>query len=76
MTIHYRCKHCQIPLGQIEEPMVSTSQLGFDHLTGDERKDMITYDTNGDMHVKVICEDCQEALERNPDLHQMETFIQ
>ncbi|MCA1530915.1 DUF2757 family protein, partial [Bradyrhizobium yuanmingense] len=28
-----------------------------------------------DIHVKTICEDCQEALARNPEWHQYEKFI-
>jgi hypothetical protein len=36
---------------------------------------MISYQPNGDIHVKTICEDCQEALTRNPELHQYEKFI-
>lgn len=76
MAIHYYCKHCQISIGTIEASSISATQLGFDHLTGEEKKDMITYDSNGDIYVKVTCDDCQEALERNPDFHQMQTFIQ
>jgi hypothetical protein len=37
---------------------------------------MIDYLPNGDIYVKTICEDCQEALDRNPDFHQCEKFIQ
>ncbi len=37
-------------------------------------KDFIHYHNSGDIVVKIICEDCQ-ALERNPDYHQYETFI-
>ncbi|UOE94193.1 anti-sigma-F factor Fin family protein [Alkalihalobacillus sp. LMS39] len=76
MTIYYRCRHCQLHVGSIQEEQISSDQLGFDHLTGEERHDMISYESNGDIHVKVICEDCQEALERNPLFHEQETFIQ
>ncbi|WP_216831200.1 anti-sigma-F factor Fin family protein [Alkalihalobacterium elongatum] len=76
MAIHYQCRHCQLNLGKIEATTLSSTQLGFDHLNDLERKEMINYDGNGNVHVKVICEDCQEALDRNPDLHQLESFIQ
>ncbi|TYR78309.1 anti-sigma-F factor Fin family protein [Priestia megaterium] len=76
MSIHYFCRHCSAKVGMIEETTHNTEQLGFHHLTSDERKEFIHYHSNGDLVVKTICEDCQEALERNPDYHQYETFIQ
>jgi hypothetical protein len=76
MAFYYHCRHCQVLVGTIEQDPLSSSALGFDHLTGLERQEMISYDGSGNVHVKVICEDCQEALERNPDLHQYERFIQ
>ncbi|WP_078556485.1 anti-sigma-F factor Fin family protein [Bacillus alkalicellulosilyticus] len=76
MTIYYRCRHCNHNVGSIDQHQVSTTQLGFDGLSSTERQEMISYEGNGDIHVKVICEDCQEALDRNPLFHEQETFIQ
>lgn len=76
MAIYYYCRHCGVQVGKIEQSIISTSQLGFDHLTGEERREMIEYDGSGNVYVKVICEDCQEALERNPELHQFGNIIQ
>lgn len=76
MALHYYCRHCGVKVGSLENQSLSSQQLGFDSLTNDERQDMITYQQNGDMHVKTICEDCQDALHRNPDLHQVDNLIQ
>ncbi|MBD8071014.1 anti-sigma-F factor Fin family protein [Bacillus sp. PS06] len=76
MALHYFCRHCGVKVGSIDQMSLYTDSLGFHQLTDDERQDMITYESTGDIHVKTICEDCQEALERNPDLHQYERFIQ
>ncbi|MGM0877677.1 MAG: anti-sigma-F factor Fin [Bacillota bacterium] len=76
MALHYHCRHCGVKVGSLDNISVSSEQLGFDHLTNDERQEMITYQQNGDMHIKTICEDCQDALHRNPDFHQYESFIQ
>jgi hypothetical protein len=76
MALHYHCRHCGVNVGSIDNISVSSEQLGFDHLTNDERQEMITYQQNGDILIKTICEDCQDALNRNPDLHQYESFIQ
>ncbi|MBM7622294.1 hypothetical protein JOC95_004209 [Bacillus tianshenii] len=76
MAIHYNCRHCGHRVGSIENKSVYTEQLGFHQLTDSERQEMIAYQQNGDIHVKTICEDCQEALERNPSWHETESFIQ
>lgn len=76
MAIYYYCRHCQVQVGSLEQTILSTSELGFDHLTQEERQEMISYDGSGNVYVKVICEDCQEALERNPEFHQIDNFIQ
>ena len=76
MALHYYCRHCGVKVGSLDHSYVNSEQLGFNHLTNDERNDMISYMDNGDLHVKTICEDCQAALERNPDYHQYHSFIQ
>ncbi|WP_223703311.1 anti-sigma-F factor Fin [Sutcliffiella deserti] len=76
MAIHYNCRHCGYKVGTIDATSVFTEQLGFHQLTDKERQEMIAYKPNGDIHVKTICEDCQEALDRNPAWHESESFIQ
>ncbi|WP_339246698.1 anti-sigma-F factor Fin [Bacillus sp. FSL R5-0523] len=76
MALHYYCRHCGVKVGSLESSTVSTDSLGFQHLTNEERNDMISYKENGDVHVSTICEDCQEALDRNPHYHEYHTFIQ
>ncbi|RAS75030.1 anti-sigma-F factor Fin family protein [Priestia endophytica] len=76
MSIHYVCRHCGHKVGTLEGKVVDTEKLGFNHLTNEERTSFIQYAEDGSMSVNVICEDCQEALERNPDFHQYSTFIQ
>ena len=76
MALHYYCRHCGVKVGSLDESAVQSEALGFHHLTNEERNDMISYRENGDLHVQTICEDCQVALERNPDDHQYHTFIQ
>ncbi|NEU32546.1 anti-sigma-F factor Fin family protein [bacterium LRH843] len=75
MAIHYKCRHCYTSLGAIDQ-QVGFESLGFNHLTSLERADMLTYDTNGDIHVDVICEDCHESLTRNPDFYELDKIIQ
>jgi hypothetical protein len=55
-------------LGEIKDDHISELHLGFHFLTPEERRDIITYDHNGDVIVKVVCEFCGEALLSHPEL--------
>nr|WP_107728484.1 anti-sigma-F factor Fin [Desmospora activa] len=68
MMMEYRCRYCNHLIGQIEDDLVTELDLGFHRLTPAERRDIIIDDGDGHTHVKVVCESCQEMLERNPDL--------
>lgn len=76
MAIHYHCRHCGAKLGSLEKTSVHSDTLGLHKLTDQEREEMITYDYSGDIFITSICEDCQNALEENPDYHQYGFFIQ
>lgn len=67
MSIHYVCRYCNHHIGQIEEP-VTEEQLGFQSLTAEERENIISYQENGDIQANVVCEHCQETIQRQPEL--------
>lgn len=75
MAIHYHCRHCGSQMGSIEQKSIHTEALGLHKLNEEERQEMVTYDSNGEVHITSICEDCQEALERTPDYHQYDFLI-
>ena len=62
MAIHYHCRHCGVKLGTIDQNSIGTERLGLHTLTEEERQDMVSYDSNGDIQITAICEDCQESL--------------
>lgn len=49
--------------------------LGLDNLTIDEKKKMINYHSNGELHIHVICESCEESLTQHPNYHELDFFI-
>lgn len=75
MAIHYHCRYCGTNVGSIEQNHVNSEELGFHKLSDDERQDMISYDSTGDVHVKCICEDCHETLNKNPDYYENDYII-
>ncbi|MBM7573153.1 anti-sigma-F factor Fin family protein [Aquibacillus albus] len=76
MAIVYNCKHCNSLIGQLDQQMIDTQALGWNDLSVEDRNEMIQYKGNGDIHIKTICEDCQESLEKNPNYHELDYFIQ
>lgn len=68
MAVNYVCRHCKSAIGSIHSGSVSELQLGFHFLTPEERSDIIAYNPNGDITVKVVCDYCREAIESNPEL--------
>lgn len=76
MSVQYVCRHCRSLIGEITSGDVSEYQLGFHFLTPEERKDIISYDLNGDIMVKVVCDYCKNALETHPELSLLSNPLQ
>ena len=76
MSIVYKCRHCGNTIGKLEQQTLSTSRLGFDQLSIEDKKDMIHYQSNGDVHIQAICENCEESLGHHPQYHELDFFIQ
>jgi len=68
MSVRYVCRHCKTNIGTLDSQYVSEFQLGFHFLTPEERRDIISYDSGGDVTVRVVCDYCREALDANPEL--------
>ncbi|SDK60304.1 anti-sigma-F factor Fin family protein [Sediminibacillus albus] len=76
MSIVYHCKHCRNIVGELDQQMIEAEKLGFDTLNNEEKSEMIQHQANGDVHVKTICENCQDSLEQHPHYHELDFFIQ
>jgi len=68
MTVKYICRHCQTLIGEINNSAISEYQLGFHFLTPEERRDIIAYNPDGDVTVRVVCDFCKQALDSYPEL--------
>lgn len=62
MAIIYRCRHCGHVIGELKHQVVSTSMLGWDRLSPQDKQQMIQYKENGDVHILSICENCEDSL--------------
>ena len=63
MKICYHCDVCGADIADLEMEEIDEKRLGFDCLTGEERRDIIEFDPSTDiMHVKTFCDVCVERL--------------
>jgi hypothetical protein len=73
MRIEYWCKHCRHLVGELNKPHWTQAeaevQTGLQHLSSVERSESVAYYGNGDvMSVQTVCDYCQNAIERHPEL--------
>jgi Protein of unknown function (DUF2757) len=70
--VEYMCKHCQHKVGEVHQPSWTyadaENRLGIGQLTAAERMESVSYQSSGTMRVQTVCENCQQALEHNPEL--------
>ena len=76
MSVVYTCRHCGHVIGEINEQVIDTTLLGWNKLSDEEKKEMIQYKSNGDVHIQAICENCEETLGAHPEYHELDYFIQ
>lgn len=73
MRIEYMCKYCNHMVGELNKPEWGESEaeqhLGLNRLDPVERTEAIAYNGNHEvMYVQTVCDYCQSAVERNPEL--------
>lgn len=49
--------------------------LGLDGLTADDKRKMVHYQPNGELHIHITCENCEESLAQHPKYHELDFFI-
>lgn len=76
MSIVYKCKHCEQKIGRLEKLDAYQSKLGLDILSMEDQQEMIQHQANGDVHINIICESCEETLDAHPQYHELDFFIQ
>ncbi|MCF6094698.1 anti-sigma-F factor Fin family protein [Microaerobacter geothermalis] len=76
MAVHYICRYCRTHIGTINDPRVTESQLGFHLLSPDERNQILSYQPDGTVQANILCEHCQETIERYPEMSLLFTHVQ
>lgn len=53
-------------MGKVDQ-FIDEERLGFHLLSPQERESIISQQENGDTQVNVVCEHCQEVIDRHPE---------
>lgn len=76
MSVKYVCRYCATIVGEIKQEHINEFQLGFHSLTPKERNDIISYNQDGNVTVKIVCDYCTEAIEAHPELSLLSNPLQ
>jgi hypothetical protein len=72
VRVLYVCKHCDHLIGELNRPDWTYAEVeqfcGLNHLTPSERFESVSYPVSGVMRVRSVCDDCQRAVEANPEI--------
>ncbi|PWU67830.1 MULTISPECIES: anti-sigma-F factor Fin [Gracilibacillus] len=76
MTLVYKCKHCGNEVGRLPSEMVDLNKIGWEHLSPEEKSQLMKLKPDQQVMIQSICENCQRLLEDNPNYHELDYFIQ
>ncbi|ARD48457.1 hypothetical protein SporoP37_10000 [Sporosarcina sp. P37] len=71
--IRYSCNHCHTEIGSIpfESAKETLSQLG-----DAEKSTFLSVDSDGGLHIRCICEYCEQSLQTFPDYYTLKKWLQ
>ncbi len=75
--VHYHCRHCETEVGSLpfesaKEALALIEKLD-ENVSGEE---FLTYQKDGTVIVRCICEQCEKALQQFPDYYTLKKWLQ
>ncbi|KXH86823.1 anti-sigma-F factor Fin [Sporosarcina sp. HYO08] len=76
MAIRYTCRHCDTEIGSL--PFESAKELIVEIQQLDEGKGerFLTFENDGEVTVRCICEQCEQSLRTFPDYYTLAKWLQ
>lgn len=71
--IRYSCNHCDTEMGSI--PFESAKDT-ISQLDGADKKSFLSVDLDGGLHIRCICEQCEQSLQTFPDYYTLKKWLQ
>lgn len=76
MAIRYTCRHCDTEIGSL--PFESAKELivEIQQLDDGRGERFITFENDGEVTVRCICEQCEQSLLAFPDYYTLAKWLQ
>ena len=71
--IRYSCNHCHTEIGSI--PFESAKDT-LSQIDGDDKSTFLSVDSDGGLHIRCICEHCEQSLQTFPDYYTLKKWLQ
>ncbi|MFJ7936804.1 anti-sigma-F factor Fin [Sporosarcina sp. NPDC096371] len=76
MAIRYTCRHCETEIGTLPFESVKETILQLQKTDEGQEDQFLTYEKDGDLTVRCICEQCEQSLLRFPDYYTLNKWLQ
>ncbi len=76
MAIRYTCRHCETEIGTLPFESAKETILLLQKMDEGEEERFLTYEKNGELTVRCICEQCEQSLLRFPDYYTLNKWLQ
>ena len=76
MAIRYTCRHCETEIGSLPFESAKETILMLQKMDEEEEEHFLQYEEDGNVTVRCICEQCEQALQRFPDYYSLKKWIQ
>ena len=76
MAIRYTCRHCATEIGTLPFESVKDTILQLQKADEGQEEQFLTYEKDGDLTVRCICEQCEQSLQRFPDYYTLNKWLQ
>lgn len=76
MVIRYSCKHCETEIGAIPFESAKETIQQLQKMDEKEEECFLKYEQDGSIHVRCICEHCEQSLKLFPDYYTLKKWLQ
>ncbi len=76
MAIRYTCRHCETEIGTLPFESAKETVLLLQKMDEGEVEHFLTYELDGELTVRCICEQCEQSLRSFPDYYTLKKWLQ
>lgn len=74
--IRYSCSHCSTEIGSIPFESAKETISQMNGWSEKEKQSFLSVDRDGSLHIKCICEHCEQSLKQFPERYVLQNWLQ